>query len=245
MKDAIALVTGATGGLGQAIAAGLAARGATVLVHYRRNGDVAAVLCESIRESGGTAEVVTFDLRDAEAIGEAFAAIRKDHGQLDILVNNAGIVADGPFVLLDDGGWNDVIDTNLGGTFRVCRAAARLMMARKRGVIVNVSSVAGLRASPYQANYSAAKAGILGLTRTMARELGPNGIRVNAVIPGLILSGMGERMDQRLADAVIERIPLAHPGQAEDVAAAVVFLASSAAKYITGAELTVDGGLST
>ncbi|MCO4746703.1 MAG: 3-oxoacyl-ACP reductase FabG [Proteobacteria bacterium] len=237
----IALVTGATGGLGPAIARALSADGATVYVHFRRNEAAATALCAEL----DGAEPIGFDVRDSQAVQAAIRTITDAHGQLDLLVNNAGVVADGPMAMLDDASLTDVIDTNLTGTFKVCRAAARAMMGKRSGCIINISSVAGIRASPYQANYSAAKAGLLGLSRTMARELGSKGIRVNTVIPGLIRAGMGARVDQRHADAVLERVPLGTLGEAEDVAAAVVFLASDGARYISGAELTVDGGLCT
>lgn len=245
MTTRIALVTGASGGLGSAIAQALAADGAVVVAHYRRNADAAEALCARIIESGGRAEARAFDTRDARAVNDAIGDIVRDHGSLDVVVNNAGVLADAPFVMLSEADWVDVIDTNLNGTYRVCRAAARSMLASKRGVIVNVASVAAVRASPYQANYGAAKAGILGLSRTLARELGPKGIRVNTVLPGLILAGMGARVDRDMAQGVIGRVPLGRAGQADEVAAAVVFLASDAAAYISGAELTVDGGLAT
>ncbi|MCB9684860.1 MAG: SDR family oxidoreductase [Alphaproteobacteria bacterium] len=245
MSERTALVTGASGGLGSAIARALVADGYRVVAHHRRNAAAVEALCEELRAAGGEVEAVSFDLRDPTAVSDAVRAIVKTHGRLDVLVNNAGRVDDGPFLMMDERSFTDVVDTNLGGTFRLCRAAARAMMSRKEGVIVNVASVAGLRASPYQANYSAAKAGMLGLTRTLARELGPNGIRVNAVVPGLIDAGMGARADRRHTDALVERIPLGSPGTAEDVAHAVSFLVSDRARYVTGAELVVDGGLST
>lgn len=243
LADKIVLVTGATGGLGEAITRRLAADGALVLAHYRRSEAPAAELAASIQDSGGRAEPIGFDIRDGTAVTAAIRSITDTHGRLDGVVNNAGVVLDGPFAVMDEAAWTEVVQTNLTGTFLVCRAAARAMLAKRSGFLLNVSSVAGLRASPFQANYSAAKAGMLGLTRTLARELGPKGIRVNAVIPGLIAAGMGARVDRRHARAVVERVPLGRAGTAEEVAAAVAFLASDEAAYVHGAELTVDGGL--
>jgi len=241
----ITLVTGASGGLGQAIARRLAADGDIVLVHCRRNLAGAEVVRESILAAGGQAHVVAFDTRDAAAVTQAVGEIVQTHGSLDVVVNNAGTLSDGAFAMLSEDDWDRVITTNLGGTYRVCRAAARVMMGQGRGVIVNVSSVAAVRASPYQANYAASKAGIVGLSRTLARELGPRGVRVNTVLPGLILAGMGARVDRRHAEPVIAQVPLGRAGQAEEVAHAVAFLASDAASYVHGAELLVDGGLAT
>lgn len=241
----VALLTGASGGLGQAIATSLAGPNTHLVLQYRRSVDAVRALAERLDEAGHSHEILQLDIRDAAAVDAAFADLRRHHRRLDLLVHNAGVVSDAPFVMLDEGAWNDVIETNLTGAYRICRAAARLMMAQRRGTILTVASVAGLRASPYQANYSAAKAGLLGLTRTLARELGPRGIRVNAVIPGLIEAGMGARVDRRMAQAVLDRVPLGRAGTAEEVAAAIAFLASDAAAYIHGAELTVDGGLST
>lgn len=240
LQGKIALVTGSTGGLGRAIARALAAEGAVVIAQYRRNEKAAQALCAEI-----SGHPLALDLRDAEAVGDAVRDVVDRHGQLDVLVNNAGVAVDAPFAMLDESAWADVIDTNLTGTWRMCRAAARAMLGKRRGSIVNVGSVAGLRASPYQANYSAAKAGMLGLSRTLARELGPKGIRVNTVLPGLIDAGMGERADRRLVQRILDQTPLGRSGTAEEVAAAVVFLASDAATYVSGAELTVDGGLAT
>jgi 3-oxoacyl-[acyl-carrier protein] reductase len=239
LEGRVALVTGASGGIGQAISRALSDAGAHVAVHYLQAADKALALAESI---GG--EAVGFDVRDGGAVTHAVTELARRHGHLDIVVNNAGRLSDAPLAMLDDASWTEVVDTNLGGCFRVCRAAARPMMVQKGGAIINIASVAGIRSSPLQANYSAAKAGMLGLSRTLARELGPRGIRVNCVVPGLIAAGMTQRTSHRHLDALIEHIPIGRMGTADEVAAAVVFLASDDASYIYGAELVVDGGMS-
>jgi 3-oxoacyl-[acyl-carrier protein] reductase len=164
-------------------------------------------------------------------------------GAIDVLVNNAATVHDAPVAMLAAGDWNDVIGTNLGGTFNFSRAVVRSMLAKHSGVIVNVASAAALRTTTGQAAYAASKAGILALTRTMAAELGPRGVRVNAVVPGLLDTGMGERLARQRVDQVVGKVPLGRAGTGEEVARAVLFLASEEASYVTGHALVVDGGL--
>lgn len=245
MSTRIVWVTGASGGLGRAIALALGDPGSHLILQYRRDERGVTEVASQLDAAGHPHECMQLDVRDADAVSAAVEGIRSRHGRLDVLVQNAGIVADAPFFMMDEAAWEDVIAVNLTGAYRVCRAASRLMAAQRSGTIVAVASVAGVRASPYQANYSAAKSGILGMMRTLARELGPRGIRINTVVPGLIDAGMGARVDRRMAQGVIDRVPMKRAGTAEEVAAAVAFLASDAASYITGAELTVDGGLST
>ena len=238
------LVTGASRGLGRTIAKAFAAEGAFVGVGYHRFDQAAEqTLCE-IQEVGGSAALVKADTSDPEAVDGAVRSFLVQRHSIDVLVNNAGIVDDQPFALMSADSWSAVLKTNLGGVFNCSRAVVRSMMAKGRGNIVNIGSVASLIASPGQANYAASKGGIMALTRTLAVELAPKGIRVNAVVPGLLTEGMAQRMNRRLAEARQSRIPLARFGNPEEVARAVLFLASDDASYITGQELVVDGGLS-
>jgi len=234
------VVTGASRGLGRAIAAGFAAEGAYVYVAYQRADDEAA---QTVALLNGRGEALKFDVSKPDEVEAAFAAVHKARGRVEVLVNNAGINRDAPAMLLDPADWDDVISVNLSGTFRCCRAVLAPMLHARRGSIVNIASATAIRANPGQANYSAAKAGLLAMSRTLAAELSPKGIRVNAVIPGLIDAGMVQRMDHRRLEKMKALIPMGRLGAAEDVARAVMFLASDDAAYITGAELPVDGGL--
>lgn len=237
------LVTGASRALGRAIARAFAAEGAFVGVGYHcRDRDAEQTLAE-IQNLGGGAALVKADVGDPAAVERAIAPLYAERGGIDVLVNNAGIVDDKPFALMSAVSWSAVLQTNLGGVFNCCQAVVRSMMARGGGAIVNIGSVAGLAASPGQANYAASKGGIVSLSRTLAAELAPKGIRVNAVVPGLLTEGMARRLDRRHAEAKRQRIPLARFGNPEEVACAVLFLASEEASYIVGQALVVDGGL--
>lgn len=244
LDDKVVLVTGGSRGLGADMCRLLAARGAHVLVHYRRRQEPADALVAELSEAGARVEAMPFDVRDASAVQRGISTLIRAHGRLDVVVNNAGVVADGPVLMMSDADWEDVIDTNLSGMFRVARSALRQMLRQQSGVLINVASVSARRAAPTQANYSAAKAGVLGFTRTVARELAPKGIRVNAVIPGLIDSGMTERANRAHIEKVVAQIAVGRMGTGAEVAEAVAFLASDAASYMHGAELVVDGGLS-
>ena len=234
------LVTGASRGLGRAIAIRLATEGAFVYVGHRARGDAAA---ETVNLLGGKGCAIAFDVQDSpsveRAVGEMLSA-----GPLDVLINNAGVADDAPFAMMSASAFDEVVSTSLRGAFHTMRALARSMMANKRGAIVNVASVAGLHASPGQANYSAAKAGLIGLTRTVAAELAPYGVRVNAVAPGLLSTGMVLALDRRILERKLQAVPLKRTGSAEEVAAAVAFLASDEASYVIGQTLVIDGGLS-
>jgi 3-oxoacyl-[acyl-carrier protein] reductase len=237
------LVTGASRGLGRGIAEAFAREGARVGVGFRVRREEAERTLESVVAAGGTGALVELDVRDLPSVEAAFDGFTRD-ATLDVLVNNAAEARDQMFALMPAEQWEAVIAANLIGTYHCCRAAVSRMLARRRGVIVNVASVAGLRASPGQSNYAASKGGVLALTTTLAAELAPHGVRVNAVVPGLLATGMGQRLDRRIADGRRAAIPLGRFGEASEVASAVLFLASDAASYVVGQSLVVDGGLS-
>ena len=228
-----ALVTGGSRGLGRAIALRLAALGAHVYAGYLRREEPAPELVP-----------VQFDVTDATACATAVDKIVAERGQLDLVVHAAGITRDSLFALSSPEDWDEPLRVNLGGALRITRAAVRPMLAAKRGAIVLIGSVAGLRASPGQVGYVASKGGIHAATATLGAELAPRGIRVNAVLPGLIGAGMVARLDRRLVDARLAHIPAGRLGRAEEVADVVAFLGSDAASYIVGQALVVDGGLS-
>jgi 3-oxoacyl-[acyl-carrier protein] reductase len=235
-------VTGAARGLGRSIAEALAAAGAKVAcidVNAEWLNDTVA----AIRAAGGVAESFACDVTQSERVGEVLDAVVKLWGKLDILVNNAGITRDNLLVRMKDEQWDAVININLRGTFLFTRAAARPMMKAHGGRIINVASVSGLMGNPSQANYSASKAGVIGLTRTVARELAGRNITVNAVAPGFIATDMTAKLGEEILQKVRAEIPLGRLGEPQDVADAVLFLASDAASFITGHVLTIDGGL--
>jgi len=237
------LVTGGSRGLGRALALAFAREGARVGVGFRAREDEASRTLEAIAAGGGRAEALRFDVRDAEAVHAAADGFARAGG-LDVLVNNAAVVRDQLFPLLAPAEWEEVIAVGLTGVYNCCRAVAPFLLRQRRGAIVNIGSVAGLRASPGQANYSAAKGGLLALTATLAAELAPRGVRVNAVVPGLLSTGMGERLDHRVFERQRAAIPLGRLGEGDEVARAVLFLASDDASYVVGQSLVVDGGLS-
>jgi 3-oxoacyl-[acyl-carrier protein] reductase len=237
-----AIVTGAAKGLGRAIAVTLAHCGAKVAC-IDINTDSLAETVNTIRNAGGIAEPMACDVTDGNRVSEVVEEVVKLWGGLQILVNNAGITRDNMVMRMKDDQWDAVININLKGTFLFTRAAAKPMMKGRQGRIINIASVSGLMGNPGQANYSASKAGVIGLTRTVARELAGRNITVNAVAPGFIATDMTAALGEDILQEVRKQIPLARLGDPQDVADAVLFLASSAAAFITGHVLTVDGGL--
>jgi len=234
LEGKVALVTGASRGIGRAIAAELARGGASVVVGYRTGADEAEALAAEI---GGRA--LQADVADPEQA----ARLVEEAGDLDILVNNAGLTRDGLILRMPDEDWRTVIDTNLGGVFYTCRAAARGMMKKRGGSIVNLTSVVGIHGNPGQTNYAASKAGIIGFTKSLARELASRGVRANAIAPGYIQTALTDVLPEEVQQAILGSTPLGRLGTPEDVAGAVRFLCSDEASFVTGEVLLVDGGL--
>jgi len=237
-----AIVTGASRGIGKAIAMALAASGAKVAC-VARSEDKLKEVADEIATAGGTAEVHPCDVTDSAAVTKLVEGLAEKWGQLDVVVNNAGITKDTLIPRMSDEDWDSVIATNLRSVFLFTRSSALAMMRKRSGRIINIASVSGLMGNPGQANYSASKAGIIGLTRTVARELAGRKITVNAICPGFIASEMTAAMGPALDEMVKERIPAKRLGEAHEVADAVLYLASDSAAYMTGEVITLDGGL--
>jgi 3-oxoacyl-[acyl-carrier protein] reductase len=239
----VALVTGASRGIGAACARALAAAGFDVGVGYASDAEGAAATMAAVEAAGRRAHVHAADVADEAQAAGLVEAVEETLGPLDALVLNAGITRDGLAVRMSADDWGAVIDTNLTGAFFTARPALRGMLRRRAGSIVAVSSIVGVTGNPGQANYAAAKAGLIGLVRALAREVGPRGVRVNAVAPGYIATGMTAGLSDEQRDAILGATPLGRLGEPEDVAGAVAFLCSEDAAFVTGAVLSVDGGL--
>lgn len=239
MSEKLALVTGASRGIGKACAIELAKAGYDVIINYAGNVDAANKTVEEIKALGVDSAAYKFDVSNAEQVNAGIAEIVEKYGRIDVLVNNAGITRDGLFMRMSEENWNAVINTNLSSAFYVSQPVVKVMMKQRSGAIVNMASVVGVSGNAGQANYSAAKAGLIGLTKTLAKELGSRGIRVNAVAPGFINTDMTKDLD---TSKFTDFIPLKRLGEPEDIAKAVKFLAVDA-QYVTGQVLEVDGGL--
>ncbi len=243
LKDKVALVTGAGRGIGRAIACSLAKKGAFVIVNYNGSKEKAKETAELIEAGGGRAAVYGCNVADFAACGEMIAALIREYGHIDILVNNAGITRDNLLMKMSEEDFDQVIDVNLKGCFNTMKQVSRQFLKQRSGKIINISSVAGVIGNAGQANYCASKAGIIGLTKSAARELGSRGITVNAVAPGFIETEMTAELSDAVKESLKEQILLKRTGQAGEVAEVVAFLASEAADYITGQVISVDGGM--
>ncbi|MBI5157411.1 MAG: 3-oxoacyl-[acyl-carrier-protein] reductase [Acidimicrobiia bacterium] len=244
MAGRVALVTGGSRGIGRAIAERLAADGCRVAVNYHTRRDAADEVVAGIRSRGGEAIAVGGDVGDVEAVAAMFAAIETALGPVEILVNNAGITADDLLLRMKPEAWEAVIRTNLDSAYLCTRAAVRGMLKAKWGRVISITSVAGISGNPGQANYAAAKAGLIGLTKSVAKEVGSRGITVNAVAPGFVATDMTEALGDSVREAALPAIALGRFGTPPEIAAAVGYLASDDAAYVTGHVLVVDGGLS-
>jgi 3-oxoacyl-[acyl-carrier protein] reductase len=244
LKDQVALVTGGSRGIGRAIVLALAQEGAKVAFVYRGSQQAAEELVTEVSKSGGTAVAHQGDVAQAQTATHIVEKVLSDWGRVDILVNNAGIIRDGLFVRIEQGDWDAVLDTNLGGVFQFCRALAMRMASQRSGRIINISSVAADFVNKGQCNYAASKGAVNSFTRALAMELAGRGVTVNAVSPGFIETDMSEAVRNKAGDMIQKIIPMKRLGKPEDVAAVVLFLTSAAASYVTGQIITVDGGLS-
>jgi len=239
----VALVTGASRGIGRAIALRLSADGFAIGVNFSSSSQKANAVVSEIEDHGGKAQAVQADVSDPDAVAAMFKTISDDLGPVSVLVNNAGITDDGLLVRMTPDQWDNVVNTNLRSVFLCTRAALRSMLRARAGRIINISSVSGISGNPGQGNYAASKAGIIGFTKSVAKEVGSRGITVNAVAPGFIQTDMTAALGEVVTDAASEHIALGRLGLPEEVASAVGYLASEGASYITGQTIVVDGGL--
>ncbi len=243
LNGKVALVTGASRGIGHAIALKLAAAGADVAVNYSGSEDAAQATVDAILALGRKAIKVKANVGDADDVAAMVATVHETFGHIDILVNNAGITRDGLLMRMKDSDWDDVININLKSVYLVTKAVSKIMMKQRSGKIINMTSVVGVTGNAGQANYSASKAGVIGFTKTCAKELASRGITVNAIAPGFIHTDMTDVLPDKVKDAMVEAIPLHRMAEPDEVASVALFLASELASYVTGQVINVDGGM--
>ena len=244
LKDKVSIITGGARGIGKAIVKEFAAEGAKVVFNYLKSEDKAKALKEEIEAGGGEAMIFKADVKNLESMKKMLEETVDHFGRLDIVVNNAGILKDKALMLMDNDDWNDVISTNLSGTYNLTRAAIVTLLKQKSGNIINMTSVAGITGISRQVNYSASKAGVIGFTKALAKEVGPYNIRVNAIAPGYTETDMIDGIKDENKAKIKEYIPLNRFGDPEEIAKLALFLASDNSNYITGQVITIDGGLS-
>ncbi len=243
LQEKVALVTGGSRGIGRAIALLFARNGAKVVVNYAGNVEKANEVVAKIKNSGGEAIAIAADVASNEAVAEMIKEVITHFGRIDILVNNAGITRDNLLIRMKEEEWDAVINTNLKGVFHTSKAVTRQMMKQRFGKIINIASVVGISGNAGQANYVAAKAGVIGLTKTIAKELASRNITANAIAPGFITTDMTKELSEDVQNEMLKQIPIARFGEPEDVASVALFLASDASRYMTGQTLHVDGGM--
>jgi 3-oxoacyl-[acyl-carrier protein] reductase len=243
LKEKVALITGASGGIGRAVAIKLAENGATCIVHYNGNKKKAEETVKVIESLGGKAIIKKADVSNSDACKRMIAEIVDEFGKVDILVNNAGVTKDGLLVKMSESDFDEVIDINLKGAFNCTKFASKYMMKKRSGNIINMASISGIIGNAGQVNYSASKAGLIGMTKSLAKELATRNIRVNAIAPGFIETEMTEKLSEKIREESVKQIPLGRFGKAEEVANVALFLASEQSGYITGQVIRIDGGI--